>query len=340
MSITEFASLQHYNTLALEARARALAQVCQSADLAAACAWARREGLPLVPLGQGSNIVLAQDLDALVVLMATRGVDILSDGSDEVLLRVAAGENWHELVQWALVKGLYGLENLALIPGTVGAAPVQNIGAYGVELASMIEAVHAHVIDDDTRLVLSRDDCAFGYRDSVFKHGLRDRVVITAVDLRLSRRPRLQLDYPALAQGLRSARVVSPTPIDVFNAVIRLRRSRLPDPAVQPNAGSFFLNPLVSMEQAEALAARFPALPMYAQTDGGIKLAAGWLIDFCGWKGYRNNNLGIHPQHALVLVNYGNESGRQLLQLAETVAQSVADTFGVQLVIEPRVYGE
>jgi UDP-N-acetylmuramate dehydrogenase len=256
-----------------------------------------------------------------------------------VTLRVAAGEQWHQLVQWSLRHGLYGLENLALIPGTVGAAPIQNIGAYGVELAPLVQRVDCVAIDGARTQSLAATECRFGYRDSVFKHELQDQLVITHVTLDLSRRPDVHAAYPVLAQALAERGVDQPTPQAVFEAVVDIRRSKLPDPALVPNAGSFFKNPVLPVQQAQALAAIFPGLPQYPQPDGRVKLPAAWLIDYCGWKGYRAEGLGIHPEHALVIVNYGNNRGAQLLALAAAVARSVLDTFGVALEIEPRIYG-
>ncbi len=339
MQIQRDEPLKPYNTLSLQARASALVRVGNDQELLAAFSWAAERDLPVVPLGQGSNIVLAKDLDALVVRQDSRGIQILEEVGDRVRLRVAAGENWHSLVQWTLQQGLYGLENLALIPGTVGAAPIQNIGAYGVELQSCLLRVHALTIADGQSMILSNTDCEFGYRNSVFKQGLRDKLVITAVDLQLSRVPDLHIGYPVLAGALAQKDTGSLTPQDVFDTVVDIRRGKLPDPATEPNAGSFFKNPLVAAEQAETLAGKFPGLPAYPQPDGRVKLAAAWMIDHCGWKGYRENDIGIHPEHALVIVNYGNDNGEQLLSLASEVAATVADTFGVQLVIEPRVYG-
>ena len=338
MHILRGESLRLFNTLGLQSKATAVVSVTSAQQLEAACLWAQQRDLPLVPLGEGSNVVLAADLDALVLRMATRGIEILESSADSVSLRVAAGENWHSLVEWTLQQGFYGLENLALIPGTVGAAPIQNIGAYGVELQSVVSSVHCRHIADGQMLQLPGADCEFDYRDSVFKHGLRDEVLITAVDLRLSRLPSPRADYPALAGFLAESGIDTPSPEQVFEAVVNIRRSKLPDPAMEPNAGSFFKNPVLPAGQTAELVDRFPGLPRYPQPDGQVKLAAAWMIEHCGWKGFRENGLGIHPEHALVIVNYGNNSGEQLLALAHRVASSVAETFGLQLLIEPRVY--
>ena len=331
--------LQPYNTLSLAARARALVRVANDGELLDALGWAADRGLAVIPLGEGSNVVIAADLDALVLRLDTRGIEVLEDDGDSVRLRVAAGENWHGLVQWTLEHGYFGLENLALIPGTVGAAPIQNIGAYGVELAPFVQQLHCVTVAGGDSRTVAGSACDFGYRDSVFKHGLQDQLVITAVDLQLSRHPNVQADYPALARALEQRGCAEPTPRAVFDAVVDIRRSKLPDPARVHNAGSFFKNPVLPAKRVEELARRFSGLPQYPQADGTIKLPAAWLIDYCGWKGHRDGGLGVHPEHALVLVNYGNDNGADLLSLARSIADSVLDTFDIELEIEPRIYG-
>jgi UDP-N-acetylmuramate dehydrogenase len=328
-----------YNSLSLQAQAAAFATIENDTQLRDAMHWAAERELQLIPLGEGSNVVLAGDLDALVVRVASRGIDVLAEEAGQVRLRVAAGENWHTLVEWTLGQGYYGLENLALIPGNVGAAPIQNIGAYGVELRSCVQQVHALRVADGESIALSRDECQFGYRDSIFKQALRDQLVITAVEFTLSRVAQLQTDYPSLASYLEESGTLAATPMDVFNSVVAIRSSKLPNPAIEPNAGSFFKNPVVSGEESQALRDKYPEIPCYPQADGGVKLAAAWMIESCGWKGFRENGIGVHPEHALVLVNYDNDSGEALLSLASEIAATVAETFGQQLVIEPRVYG-
>ena len=339
MHVLQAEPLQRYNTLALQGLARGLVHVAGQAQLLAALQWAQERKLPVIPLGQGSNVVIAGDLEALVLRMETRGIQVLEDAGERVLLRVEAGESWHGLVQWTLQQGFYGLENLALIPGTVGAAPIQNIGAYGVELAPFVREVHCLELATGKSRSLAASTCEFGYRDSVFKQALRDQLLITAVDIELSRLPNLQVEYPALARELavQSPAVLSPQ--GVFDAVVSIRRSKLPDPSQVANAGSFFKNPVVTGDIASDLAREFPRLPQYPQDDERVKLPAAWLIDFCGWKGVRRGEMGIHPEHALVLVNYGGDSGTQLLELAAAVAASVLETFDIQLEIEPRIYG-
>ena len=332
-------ALRQFNTLGLQSQARAFASISCETDLLAALDWARSRDIPVLPMGQGSNVVLAAHIPALVIRQQTAGIDILHSGTHDVTLRVAAGENWHELVQWSLQQGFYGLQNLALIPGTVGAAPIQNIGAYGVELESVLKRVHAVRIADGQRLELERDACRFAYRDSVFKQELKDQVVITAVEVTLAREPHVDISYPALARYFTDNKHLAPTPESVYHAVVNIRRQRLPDPAVEPNAGSFFKNPLVNSEQARVLAERFPQLPQYPQGNGEVKLSAAWMIEHCGWKGYRRDGLGVHPQHALVMVNYSNNSASALLALAGEIEASVHATFAVRLEIEPRLYG-
>ncbi len=338
MEIERDQSLRAHNTLALEAHASAFAAVSNEAELREAILWARDNSLPVMALGQGSNIVLVNDINYLVVLQQGQGIAILDEDASSVTLRVNAGNDWHELVQWSLSQGYYGLENLALIPGTVGAAPIQNIGAYGVELKTFVAAVHGLRADNAEPLTLSADECAFAYRDSVFKHQLRDQVLITAVDLRLSKTPALNLSYPALSSYLGDAKGEISAQ-QVYDAVVAIRRSKLPDPAVEPNVGSFFKNPVVSAERGAQLAEQFPGLPRYPAGENAVKLPAAWLIDHCNWKGTERDGVAVHPTHALVLVNRSAQSGQVVLTLAADIQASVDQQFNIALEIEPRVYG-
>ncbi|MBE9538867.1 MAG: UDP-N-acetylmuramate dehydrogenase [Proteobacteria bacterium] len=339
MRVLHNESLLHRNTLALKSRASAYVEVSSEQELIEALEWATNHHMSIVTLGQGSNVVLAGDLDALIIHQNGRGIEVLEENDEGVVVKVAAGESWHQLVEWSLGQGYYGLENLALIPGTVGAAPIQNIGAYGVELASFIRSVSAVRVSDSKALVLSDEACEFAYRDSIFKNALRDQVIITSVELSLSKRPRLQLSYPALRNYLDDNACEELTPRTIFDAVVDIRKSRLPDPADLPNAGSFFKNPVVTQSHLNELLGLVPDLPRYPQPDGQVKLPAAWLIDQCGWKGKRAGSFGVHPQHALVLVNYEGDDGRALLALAGQIQQSVFDAYRIDLEIEPRVYG-
>jgi UDP-N-acetylmuramate dehydrogenase len=293
----------------------------------------------LFVLGEGSNLLFAGNPPGPVARIALRDMAILEQDSDGALVRADAGANWNAFVHWTLAQGLAGLENLALIPGTVGAAPIQNIGAYGTEVGEFIEAVEAFDTRWSSRYRLDKANCGFGYRDSVFKRQL-DGWIVTAVEFRLPRRHALRMDYAGIREELAAMGVADPEAKDVAEAVSRLRRRKLPDPAQIGNAGSFFKNVQVDAEAATALKAEFTALPVYPGTDPSRrKLSAAWMIEACGWKGHREGDAGISAQHALVLVNHGHATGLQLLALARRVAASVRERFGVALEPEPRIIG-
>jgi UDP-N-acetylmuramate dehydrogenase len=332
-------SLRDLNTFGLPAVARWFVRASSSADLLESLDFARGNGLPVLPLGGGSNLVLAGDPPGLVLQVGLPGFDVADAGPQGVLVRVGAGEDWTGLVDRCLGLGLYGLENLALIPGTAGAAPIQNIGAYGVEVRNVLEGVEAVEIATGAVRTFDNGECAFGYRDSVFKGVLKDRFVVAAVTLRLSRLPVVSASYGALATELSRRGVAEPTPIDVAEAVRHLRRTKLPDPAVTGNAGSFFQNPVVAPGIAGALRSAHPGLPTFPSEDGRVKLAADWLIEQCGFKGARRGAAGVHPSHALVLVNHGGATGRDILALADEIRSAVFGRFGVSLAIEPRIVG-
>jgi UDP-N-acetylmuramate dehydrogenase len=324
------------NTLALPCTARRLVTVCGAQDVLAAIAWAKETGLPLMPLGQGSNVVLPPMLEAAVLKVSDATVSLLSDTQSAVTLRVGAGKGWHELVAETLDSGFYGLENLALIPGLVGAAPVQNIGAYGREFAEFVVAVHGFDLVTGAAQTLAAAECEFGYRDSVFKQGLQDRFLITAVDIKLSRTAVISIDYPVLKSRL-SHRAVSAKA--VFETVVALRRERLPDPWKNPNAGSFFKNPILSAQQLLDLQSVEPKVPVYPQADGQFKVSAAWLIERAGLRGCAKGAATISDQHALVLVTDGKAKQSDVLELARHVQDVVEDQFSVALEPEPRIYG-
>lgn len=318
------------NTLRSPARARRLARLEDPAALPRLLGDAGAE--PVFVLGAGSNVLFAHDFDGLVIQMANRGIDDRGGGR----IRVAAGEPWDPFVRWSLAAGYAGLENLILIPGTVGAAPIQNIGAYGVELAEFVALVSAWDRGLGGAVELPAADCAFGYRDSVFKHD-PERYVITAVEFDLPRRRELVLDYSGVREELAAMGVESPTHADVARAVERLRLRKLPNPAEIGNAGSFFKNPVVERAVADELRARHPGLPVYPQPGGRIKLSAAWLIESCGLKGHREGDAGISGQHALVLVNHGRATGAELLAVVRSVQAAVERRFGIALQPEPKV---
>ena len=331
--------LQPCNTFGVPARAPRLLRIDDATVIDQALAHPEVAGQPLLPIGGGSNLLLVSDPQATVVQITDARVAIIEHRADHALIRAGAGMEWHALVMWTLDQGLSGLENLALIPGTVGAAPIQNIGAYGAQAADFITAVEAFDRTSAQRVRLEAADCAFGYRDSLFKHQ-PDRWLITAVQLRLPLLSELRTGYAGIAEEMAAQGVSLPAARDVANAVIAIRRRKLPDPAVLGNAGSFFHNPVVPLEQAQALQAQYPQMPAFATGEEPLrKLSAGWLIEQAGWKGRRQGDAGVSPDHALVLVNHGQATGAQLLALARQIAASVHERFGVAIVPEPRLVG-
>lgn len=329
-------SLKPFNTFAVDQRAQYFAEAHSDADVYEAIARARQLGVPLLPLGGGSNLLLTRDVPALVLHMASRGKRIIDESAGQVIVEVEAGEPWHPFVLWSLEQGLMGLENLSLIPGTVGASPIQNIGAYGVEIKDVFSGLTALDIETGALRDFALADCAFAYRDSVFKQ-MPGRYLILRVRFALRRQAPLHLEYGPIRQRLAEQGVVEPTAVDVSRAVCAIRSEKLPDPRELGNAGSFFKNPLVSAETAHALRAAYPDLVAYPQDAGLVKLAAGWLIERAGWKGFRDGDAGVHRLQALVLVNHGQATGEQLLGLARRIQADVLERFDVSLEIEPNV---
>ena len=299
----------------------------------------RLEGVfqgPHLVLGGGSNMLFTKDFDGTVVLIQLKGKTLTPLSDEEALVRVAAGENWHAFVLWTLEQGYGGLENLSLIPGNVGTAPIQNIGAYGVELKDVLESVTAFEKATGNIKVFSREECAFGYRESYFKGEGAGKYILTEVVMRVSKNAPLHTSYGAIQAELEAMGINTPSHRDVSNAVIRIRQSKLPDPAVLGNAGSFFKNPIVDPGVAEALKAQYPDLPTYP-AEGGVKLAAGWLIEQAGWKGFRRGDAGVHNLQALVLVNHGKATGPEVWALATDLMNDVESKFGVRLQPEVNV---
>jgi UDP-N-acetylmuramate dehydrogenase len=332
--------LRDRNTFRLAARARCLAAVQDASALPSLLAEPALRSLPLMVLGAGSNVLFATDrFDGCLIHLQCDSARVLHDDGEHALVRVDAGFDWDALVDWTLDRGLQGLENLALIPGQAGAAPIQNIGAYGVEVGSFIATVHAY----DRRAAafdrLPAARCGFGYRDSVFKRE-PERWIVTALELRLPKAGATNVSYAGLGEELAGMGGLEPTPRNVAAAVRRIRRRKLPDPAVTGNAGSFFKNPVVALAVADELQARFKGVPVFpASTAAERKLSAAWLIEQAGWRGYRDGDAGVSAQHALVLVNLGHATGAQLLALARRVRSSVQEKFGVALEPEPRIVG-
>jgi UDP-N-acetylmuramate dehydrogenase len=336
-TLVEKAPLATLNTLRVAASARWLATLRDPAMLPALLESPAAHG-PVLVLGEGSNVLFAADFPGLVLRPAFSDVRLIDDDGDAATVRAEAGASWDGLVDWTLARGLGGLENLALIPGLAGAAPIQNIGAYGTEVAESIAWVEAWDRYARRAVRLARDECAFGYRDSLFK-GDPERWIVTAVEFRLSRTAPLRLDYSGVREELAVMGATAPTARQVVEAVRRLRRRKLPDPAVIGNAGSFFKNPVIDAAAAGRLREANPDAPIFTAGPALAKLSAAWLIERCGWRGHREGDAGIAAQHALVLVNHGDASGAELVALARRVAESVQQRFGVRLEPEPRIVG-
>jgi UDP-N-acetylmuramate dehydrogenase len=292
---------------------------------------------PILILGRGSNILFTENYNGTIIHPETGGMSIEEENSDFLIVSAGAGVEWDTFVGWTVDNGFGGLENLSLIPGTAGAAPIQNIGAYGVEVKSTIEKIRAVSVENGVVREFNRNECRFGYRSSIFKTELKGRYLITRVFFRLATRPLLNLNYGSLAGEV--AALGGASLQNVRRAVIKIRRSKLPDPEVIGNAGSFFKNPVIDISNAETLRKRYPEMPCYDDSSGGIKLAAGWLIEQCGWKGKRSGNIGVHDKQALIIVNYGGASGREIFSLSEEIRKSVWYRFEVELEREVEVIG-
>jgi UDP-N-acetylmuramate dehydrogenase len=337
MQIESGVSLKSHNSFGLPAVARTLVRVAGDADVRRVVDHPRLGRAPKFILGGGSNIVLTRDMPEVVIKVEVRGMRLVEERADAWIVEAGAGESWHGLVAWTVEQGWPGLENLALIPGTVGAAPVQNIGAYGVEFKDRFESLDAVDLVTGRSVTLRESICAFGYRDSVFKHSLAGRSVITRVRLRLPRPWRPVLGYLDLERKIAETGIADPTPRQVFDWVCAIRRAKLPDPAEIGNAGSFFKNPVVTPEQCRDIIGRDPAVVHYPMPDGSVKLAAGWLIDACGWKGKSVGHAAVYEKQALVLVNRGGATGSEVMTLARAIQESVYGRFGIRLEPEPVV---
>ncbi len=336
--MTDYA-LQAHNTFGFKVHARYALRIENEAMLRAALVDPRIADLPRLVLGGGSNIVLTGDFDGIVWLISMKGRRLVHEDEQAWFVEAGAGENWHEFVAWTLEQGCPGLENLALIPGLVGAAPVQNIGAYGLEIAEHFATLSAIELSTGKTVVFDKADCGFAYRDSFFKQQGRGRFVIASVTFRLPKKWRPRCDYADLARQFSVAGMTDaqPTPRDIFEAVVAIRRAKLPNPAEIGNVGSFFKNPAVSAEDFDLLLAREADIVAYRQPDRRVKLAAGWLIEQCGWKGRGLGPAAVHAQHALVLINKGGAQGQDILELAGAIQHDVDARFGVQLELEPTV---
>lgn len=329
MNITENVSLKPYNTFHVDAKARYFATFSSPDELRAILEDKR--AAELLVLGGGSNLLFTKDFNGLVLQNQVKGIEELHEDTDAVYVRAGAGENWHGFVLHCIDKNWAGLENLSLIPGNVGASPMQNIGAYGVELEDVFWDLEAYDLKEKTLRTFTATDCEFEYRESVFKRKYKNRFVILNVTFRLRKSPMFHTSYGTLAEELERMGVQQLSIRAISQAVINIRSSRLPDPNVVGNAGSFFKNPTVSAEAFKTLQQKFPDIVGYAEVDGPVKLAAAWMIEQCGWKGFRRGDAGCHDRQPLVLVNYGNATGKEIYTLGEEILQSVKKKFGITL---------
>ena len=335
MDIKNNISLKPFNTFGIDVSAKEFVSVDSVKDLTAVL---NTNPSNLMVLGGGSNMLLTKDIDALVVHINLKGISVITISEDHVQIQVSAGENWHELVNWCLNENFGGLENLSLIPGNVGTAPIQNIGAYGVELKDSFISCEAINIQTKTLKTFTKDECNFGYRNSVFKQELKGQYIITSVVFELTRmNHKIKTNYGAIEAELKNSEIENPTIQEVSKAVIAIRNSKLPDPKVIGNSGSFFKNPVISNSKFEVLKTQFPEVPHYKISKNTIKIPAGWLIDTAGFKGKTFGNFGVHAKQALVLVNYGNASGKDILSLSKQIQKAIKFIFDIDLETEVNI---
>jgi len=328
MQFLENFDLSSYNTFGIQARTRYFAKISSVAELTNLSVDHK---LPLMILGGGSNVLFTRDFDGYILRNEIKGIEKTSEDEDHVYLRVGAGENWHGFVEYSISQGYAGIENLALIPGFTGASPMQNIGAYGVEIRDVFHRLDAFHLHDGELVSFAAKDCEFGYRESVFKRKFKGLFAISHVEFRLNKKPVFNTRYGAIEQELEKMQVKEPSIRAIADAVINIRRSKLPDPAVIGNAGSFFKNPEIPLEKFDILKSKFPGIIGYPIDNNRIKLAAGWLIEHAGWKGYREGNAGVHDKQALVLVNYGGAKGSDIYALSSKIIDSIRDRYNVEL---------
>jgi UDP-N-acetylmuramate dehydrogenase len=335
MLLRERVNLKPYNTFGIAAEAKSFADVTTEDE---ACEVFRSVKDNVLILGGGSNILFTKDFDGVVMHNLLKGIQVIDKNDHHVTVKVASGEIWHDFVMHAIDHNWGGIENLSLIPGTVGAAPMQNIGAYGVEAREVIVSVDAIDRSNGAKRSFTRDECRFGYRESVFKHELKEKFFISSVTLSLTNiNHHLNISYGAITDTLKQMNIMQPTIRDVSNAVIAIRKSKLPDPKVIGNAGSFFKNPVISATQYHELQKRFPSIPGYTSDNQEVKVPAGWLIEQCSFKGFRVGDVGVHQHQALVLVNYNNGSGDEILSLSKKIQHKVKEIFDVELNAEVNI---
>jgi len=334
-SIQKDFDLKDFNTMGVSSKASFFTDASSVLQLREAIKFAKERKLEILVLGGGSNILFKSDFDGLVIYNSLKGKELIS----KTALRVSGGENWHELVLFCVDNGLGGIENLSLIPGFVGAAPIQNIGAYGVELQDVFVSLEALMIESGKVQTFTKEECRFGYRDSIFKRDLKGKIIIVSVTLSLSKEGKVNTSYKALAENLSEKGITNPDIKDVSKAVIEIRQSKLPDPKEIGNTGSFFKNPVISTERFNQLKSKYPGIPCYPITERQVKVPAGWLIEQAGWKGKRKGDAGVHDKQALVLVNHGNATGEEIWNLATEICLSISEKFDITLTPEVNVIG-
>lgn len=331
MVIYQNISLKPFNTFGIDVKAAQFVEVKTVEEVQVLCTTFNLFERKKLVIGGGSNILLTQDFDGMVIKMNLKGMDAIKEDQNHVWIKAMCGEPWHDFVQYCVGKNLSGVENLSLIPGCVGAAPMQNIGAYGVEIKDTFEELFAIEIESGKLVKFTNEECKFGYRESVFKHEQKNKFIIVAVTFKLSKNPKPNTSYGAIQDVLKQKGINQPSIKDVSEAVIAIRQSKLPDPKILGNSGSFFKNPEIPLEQFEKLKAINPSIPGYPLPNNQIKVPAGWLIEQCGWKGKKVGNTGSHKDQALVLVNYGDATGNEIYQLALAIQASVQESFGITI---------
>ena len=337
MNIQHNISLKLYNTFGIDMPAKTFASFATVEELTELLS-ARGEKEPLMVLGGGSNILLTQPFNGWVLQNCIPGISVERENEEFVWIRAGAGENWHSFVLHCIAQQWAGVENLSLIPGCTGASPMQNIGAYGVEIKDIFDSLEAWSLEDQTLVTFSKSDCQFGYRESVFKRKLKNKFIITSVMFTLRKKPVFHTSYGAIQQELEAMGITELSIKAISDAVIRIRQSKLPDPAITGNAGSFFKNPEIELLHYLELKHTYPDLPGYPTKNDTTKVPAGWLIEKAGWKGHREGDAGVHPKQALVLVNYGKATGAEIYSLSEKIVQSVKAKFGIELEREVNIY--
>ena len=336
MTISKNVSLKSLNTFGIDAKAESFCDISSISTLKEVLK--EKHSNPLFILGGGSNMLLTQDIEALVLHINLKGIEVISETENTVVIKSMAGENWHEFVLWCLDRNYGGVENMSLIPGNIGTAPIQNIGAYGIELKDVFMSCEALNIANQTTKTFTKSDCNFGYRDSIFKQDLKGKYIITSINLELTKvNHKLRVDYGAIKTELEASEIDNPTIQDVSKAVIAIRQSKLPDPKDIGNSGSFFKNPIVSAKQFHELQENFPEAPSYKISDTEIKVPAGWLIEKAGFKGKRFNDYGVHNKQALVLVNYGNAKGSDIYKLALLIQKTIKRIFNINIETEVNI---